>query len=151
MKTLILALDLRKLARPYEPLSQGHYPILNQYPKFAVDYRKRETEKIKKRELEILRNKSNSTYDPTGLKDTQELDLGRSTIVTQSENGENREEITIGQNRPNTDFARGVEEASRARKILLASFASWNFSHSFFYFPLFSKKFYFLTYLFFII
>ena len=117
------ALDLRKLARPYEPLSQGHYPILNQYPKFAVDYRKRETEKIKKRELDILRNKSNNTYDPTGLRDDQNIDLGRSTILTQSADGTTeREEIAL--NRPNTDFARGVEEASRARKILLASFAS---------------------------
>ena len=51
-------LDLRKLCQPFEPLSRGHYPILNQYPKFVVDYRKRETEKIKKREIDILREKS---------------------------------------------------------------------------------------------
>lgn len=97
---------------------------MNQYPKFVVDYRKRETEKIKKREIDILRNKSN---DALSMHDhaNNVQDLGTCTILTQSEaNGTVTEEINFTQRRMNTDFARGVEEASRARKILLASFAS---------------------------
>ena len=40
-------LDLKRLVKKYEPLSEGHYPILNKYPQFVVDYRRRETDKGK--------------------------------------------------------------------------------------------------------
>ena len=51
-------LDLRRLVKKLEPLTVGHYPVLNQYPKFVVDYRKRETDKIRKREIEMVKDRS---------------------------------------------------------------------------------------------
>lgn len=38
----------RHYMRPFEPLTVGQYPIFNQYPEFVVDYRKKETERIRK-------------------------------------------------------------------------------------------------------
>ena len=115
-----LALDLRRLGRKFEPLSEGHYPILNQYPKFVVDYRKRETEKIKKREINILRQKS-AEFDPLSTQQNEEqTQFANCTIITNNET----EKLNFSRTRPDTDFARGIAEASRARKILLASFAT---------------------------
>ena len=42
----------------------GHYPILNKYPQFVVDYRKRETEKIRKREVDFIKSKKEKNADP---------------------------------------------------------------------------------------
>ena len=42
----------------------GHYPILNKYPQFVVDYRKRETEKIRKREVDFIKSKKDKNADP---------------------------------------------------------------------------------------
>lgn len=42
----------------FEPLSYGEaYPIFNKYPKFIVDYQAQERERIRKDELEYLREK----------------------------------------------------------------------------------------------
>ena len=42
----------------------GHYPILNKYPQFVVDYRKRETEKIRKWEVDFIKSKKDKNADP---------------------------------------------------------------------------------------
>ena len=72
-----------------------------------------------------MRNKS-TDHNPLSMKENVDTvgDMGSCTVLTQSGNETVSEEINFSNRRVNTDFARGVEDASRARKILLASFAS---------------------------
>lgn len=38
-------------------LTKGQYPVFNQYPKFIVDYQTQERERIRKDELDYLRER----------------------------------------------------------------------------------------------
>ncbi|CBY15935.1 unnamed protein product [Oikopleura dioica] len=115
MKRTPKNLDLRRLVKKREPLTVGHYPVLNQYPKFVVDYRKRETDKIRKREIEMVKDRSYHL---------ERSALHGGTAVGIKENGEvSRLDFTRSR-AESAELSKGVEDASRARKILLASFAS---------------------------
>ncbi len=46
-----------KLLPSFEPLPRGTYPVFNKYPKFIVDYQVVEREKIRKEELDYLRER----------------------------------------------------------------------------------------------
>nr|XP_002130963.1 TBC1 domain family member 31 [Ciona intestinalis] len=55
-------IDPRKSMDGFEPLPMGEtYPIFNKYPKFIVDYQAQERERIRKDELEYLREKHIAT------------------------------------------------------------------------------------------
>lgn len=45
------------LLEPFVPLTKGSYPIFNKYPKFIVDYQVQERRKIRKEEVEYLRER----------------------------------------------------------------------------------------------
>jgi hypothetical protein len=123
-------LDLKKLVKQYEPLTEGHYPILNKYPQFVVDYRRRETEKVRKREIKFLKGKKeNQEFEPgfdpfennetvnikTMTSSTSELELVETHRPTLNET--NRAAVE------ESEFAKGLQNATRARKMLLASFS----------------------------
>ena len=42
---------------PFEPLTKGTYPVFNKYPKFIVDYQVQERERIRKEEIDYLRER----------------------------------------------------------------------------------------------
>ena len=44
----------RHYSRPFEGLTSPQYPVFNQYPEFVVDYRKKETERIRKEQKNQL-------------------------------------------------------------------------------------------------
>ena len=46
-----------KLLPSFEPLTSGTYPVFNKYPKFIVDYQVAERERIRKEELDYLRER----------------------------------------------------------------------------------------------
>ncbi len=46
-----------KLLPSFEPLTRGAYPVFNKYPKFIVDYQIVERERIRKEELDYLRER----------------------------------------------------------------------------------------------
>lgn len=113
MKSTPKNLDLRRLVKKLQPLTVGHYPVLNQYPKFVVDYRKRETDKIRKREIEMVKERSYHLE-----KSTED-----STIVALNDQGVT-DRLDFNRYRADSEISKGVEDAARARKVLLASFAS---------------------------
>ena len=45
------------LLEPFVPLTKGTYPLFNKYPKFIVDYQVQERQKIRKEEVEYLRER----------------------------------------------------------------------------------------------
>lgn len=45
------------LVEPFVPLTKGTYPIFNKYPKFIVDYQVQERRRIRKEEVEYLRER----------------------------------------------------------------------------------------------
>uniref|UniRef100_A0A8C6SLW5 TBC1 domain family member 31 n=1 Tax=Neogobius melanostomus TaxID=47308 RepID=A0A8C6SLW5_9GOBI len=47
----------KKILSDFSPLTQGQYPIFNQYPEFIVEYQSREREKIRLQEMEYLRER----------------------------------------------------------------------------------------------
>jgi len=111
-------LDLRRLVKKFEPLSEGHYPILNKYPQFVVDYRKRETEKIRKREVDFIKSKKDKNADRYYEDDPDETINVKSMTLE----GTKSEDFTRSQI-SNNDFKKGIEDATRVRKMLLASFS----------------------------
>ncbi|GAB1597767.1 TBC1 domain family member 31 [Argonauta hians] len=62
-----------KLLNDFVPLTRGQYPVFNKYPKFIVDYQKKEREKIQQQELEYLRQRQLS------------LELHKATLHRQQE------------------------------------------------------------------
>ena len=48
----------RHYTKAFEPLVKGHYQIFNNYPEFIVDYRKKETERIRKEQKKELNSRS---------------------------------------------------------------------------------------------
>nr|XP_039261457.1 TBC1 domain family member 31-like isoform X2 [Styela clava] len=51
-------IEIQSLIEPFKPLPNGTaYPVFNKYPKFIVDYQARERERIKKDEIEYLRER----------------------------------------------------------------------------------------------
>ncbi|XP_029637694.1 TBC1 domain family member 31-like [Octopus sinensis] len=62
-----------KLMNEFVPLTKGQYPVFNKYPKFIVDYQKKEREKIQQQELEYLRQRQLS------------LELHKATLHRQQE------------------------------------------------------------------
>ena len=61
-------------------LISGHYPILNKYPQFVVDYRKRETDKIRQREVEFLKSKKEANVESFQPLANVEMDAGELTV-----------------------------------------------------------------------
>jgi hypothetical protein len=47
------------LLRSFKPLASGHYPVVNKYPKFVVDYEMKERERMRMEEEELLRSRKN--------------------------------------------------------------------------------------------
>ncbi|XP_077982423.1 TBC1 domain family member 31-like [Glandiceps talaboti] len=45
----------------FKPLTKGQYPIFNKYPKFIVDYQAQERERIRRDEMEYLRQREAAT------------------------------------------------------------------------------------------
>lgn len=46
-----------KMLGSFEPLTKGTYPVFNKYPKFIVDYQVQERERIRREELEYIRER----------------------------------------------------------------------------------------------
>ena len=151
-------LDLKRLVKSYEPLTEGilnftvclfmifkgHYPILNKYPQFVVDYRKRETEKVRKREINFIKGKlptipNELAEDPFDQTDTLNVCIANDSLVMRHQYITNHFQVrTLTQSRSDletiksnrdaynenaSDFTRGIQDATRARKMLLASFS----------------------------
>lgn len=51
----------RHYSRPFEGLTSPQYPVFNQYPEFVVDYRKKETERIRKEQKSQLNGKGGNS------------------------------------------------------------------------------------------
>ena len=52
----------RHYTRPYEALTTGQYPIFNNYPEFVVDYRKKETERIRNEQKGQIEGKNSTNH-----------------------------------------------------------------------------------------
>lgn len=44
----------RNMLSDFTPLTEGQYPVFNQYPEFIVEFQSREREKIRQQEMEHL-------------------------------------------------------------------------------------------------
>lgn len=52
----------RHYTTPFDPLTKGNYQIFNHYPEFVVDYRKKETERIRnEQKKQMVKDKDNQT------------------------------------------------------------------------------------------
>ena len=56
-KTTPTELHPERMLGPFEPLTKGTYPVFNKYPKFIVDYQVQERERIRREEIDYLRER----------------------------------------------------------------------------------------------
>ncbi|NWI95333.1 TBC31 protein, partial [Pitta sordida] len=57
MEATPLVIHPQRMLEDFMPLTKGQYPIFNKYPKFIVDYQAQEWERIRKDEIEYLRER----------------------------------------------------------------------------------------------
>ncbi|XP_054241318.1 TBC1 domain family member 31 isoform X2 [Indicator indicator] len=57
MEATPLDIHPQRMLDDFIPLTKGQYPVFNKYPKFIVDYQTREREKIRRDEIEYLRER----------------------------------------------------------------------------------------------
>ncbi|NXX87654.1 TBC31 protein, partial [Centropus bengalensis] len=57
MEATPLDIHPKHMLDDFTPLTKGQYPVFNKYPKFIVDYQTQELERIKKEEMDYLRER----------------------------------------------------------------------------------------------